>query len=76
MALGGFRRTGKNTLSNCDCRETLLARGPHKILAGLLANFSESILQIMDLSRLDVHLLVGVVSHVQALEANRLAVFL
>lgn len=47
-----------------------------KIIAVVFANVADSIQQIMDLAKLDVRLLVIVISHVQALDASHMAVCL
>lgn len=50
----------------------LVTNGFDKILAMLFTNVAKSILRSKDLTKLDVHILMGVVSPVQELNANPL----
>lgn len=65
-----FQQLGRTRASICGCSENWLIHGLHEILAKLLANVAESIPWIRDLAELDVHVLVSVISHVPALDAN------
>lgn len=72
VASGGFIQLERACSSFCGYGKLLLTYGLHRTLSLLLAIVAESVLPIKDLMNLDVHLHMGVISHVQSLDATSL----
>lgn len=72
MAPGVSNSSGEHAYLYVAVVKPLLRHALQNILAVLLANLVERILQTKDLAKFDVHLSFGVISHVYVLDANRL----